>query len=94
MLLVWRSQKHAQLLQVGFSKVIGLPGDYSYQWKERQLMVMIAAEGPTCVLTIVDLQVILSHPAHASYLTTLLSPLICLSRFFLSSLSPSWLSKS
>ena len=63
------SGKHAQLLQVGFSKVIGLPGDYSYQWKERQLMVMIAAEGPTCVLTIIDLQVSIFHPAHANCVT-------------------------
>ena len=43
-------------MQVGFRRVIGLPGDYSYQWRERQLLVMITAEGPTCVLTIADLQ--------------------------------------
>ena len=36
---------------------MGLPGDYSHQWRERQLLVMITAEGPTCVLTIADLQV-------------------------------------
>lgn len=54
--------------------MIGLPGDYSYQWKERQLMVMIAAEGPTCVLTIVDLQVrVLALPMPF----TLLGPLTC-----------------
>ncbi len=41
--------------------MIGLPGDYSYQWRERQLLVMITAEGPTCVLTIADLQVFTPH---------------------------------
>ena len=54
-------------LQVGFSKVIGLPGDYSYQGKERQVLVMVTAEGPTCVFTIADLQV--RHPCSASLLT-------------------------
>lgn len=36
---------------------MGLPGDHSYQWKERQLLVTVTAEGPACVLTIADLQV-------------------------------------
>ena len=45
------------MVQVGFRRVIELPGDYSYQWRARQLAVMITAEGPTCVLTIADMQV-------------------------------------
>ena len=47
-------------MQVGFSRVIVLPVDYSTQWKERQqptLLARISAEGPTCVLTLADLQV-------------------------------------
>ena len=47
-------------MQVGFSRVIVLPVDYSTQWKERQqpaLSARISAEGPTCVLTLADLQV-------------------------------------
>ena len=47
-------------MQVGFSRVIVLPVVYSTQWKERQqpaLLARISAEGPTCVLTLADLQV-------------------------------------
>ena len=66
---VWSSQPMFRLppemgylpLQVGFRRVIGLPGDYSYQWRERQLLAMITAEGPTCVLTIADMQVCAIH---------------------------------
>lgn len=57
-------------VQVGFKRVIGLPGDYSYQWRERQLMVMITAEGPTCVLTIADMQVGNATPASSAECAT------------------------
>jgi hypothetical protein len=47
-------------MQVGYSRVLVLPVDYSTQLRERQqpaLLARISAEGPTCVLTLVDLQV-------------------------------------
>lgn len=43
--------------QVGQSQVLALPGDaYQHSARERLLQVQVSAEGPTCVLTVADLQ--------------------------------------
>jgi hypothetical protein len=50
-------QRSQSAMQVGTSQVVTVPGSSHYHVRERSLQVVTRAEGPTCVLTVADLQV-------------------------------------
>ena len=47
---------HGHGQQVGQLQVVALPGGSGGYLRERQLEIRVSAEGPTCVLTVADLQ--------------------------------------